>query len=76
MFKKMMMKALVSRQLKNAPPQMREQILSLVEKNPDFFEKMSKEIQARVKKGEDQMFAMQAVAKQHQSELQKMLRGY
>ena len=75
MFKKMLMKAAISRQLKGMPQEMRDQILGLVDKNPEFFENMAKEIQTRVKNGEDKMFAMQAVAKEHQAELQKLIRG-
>lgn len=75
MFKKMLMKAAMSRQLKNMPKEAREQILALVDKHPEFFEKMAKEIQTRVKNGEDKMFAMQAVAKEYQAELQKLIRS-
>ncbi len=75
MFKKMMMRAMMAKQLKGMPKEMQEQILGMVEKNPDFFAKMAKEIQARVKRGENQMFDMQTVAKEHQAELQKMFRG-
>lgn len=75
MFKKLMMKVLMGRQLKNLPKETRDHILSLVDQNPKFFEAMAKKIEARVKKGEDRMFATQAVAREHQGELQKMLSG-
>ena len=75
MLKKMMMKAMMSRQLKGMPKEMQDKVLSMVEKNPEFFEKMAKEIKARTDRGEDQMMAMQSVAKQHQAELQQMFMG-
>lgn len=78
MFKKiknMAMRAMMSKQLKGMPPAMQDKVLGMVEKNPDFFEKMAKEIKARVDKGEDQMMATQAVAMQYQKELQQMFMG-
>lgn len=69
------MRAMIARQLKGVPENVREQILSLVEKNPQFFETMAKDIQERVKKGEDKMMATQAVAMKHQKELMQMLMG-
>lgn len=75
MFKKMMLRAMMAKQLKGMPKEMQEQILGMVEKNPEFFTKMAKKIQERVKRGENQMFAMQAVAKEHQNELQKMFQS-
>ncbi len=75
MFKKMMLRAMMAKQLKGMPKEMQEQILVMVEKNPEVFTKMAKKIQARVKRGENQMFAMQAVAKEHQNELQKMFQS-
>jgi len=74
MLKKMMMKAMMAKQLKGLPKETQDQIIGMVEKNPEFFASMAKKIQERVKKGENQMFAMQAVAKEHQAELQKMFR--
>jgi len=72
MFKKMMMKALLGKQLKGLPKEMQDQIVGMVEKNPKFFEKMGKEIKARTDAGEDQMMATQMVARTHQAELQAM----
>ena len=68
----MMMKAMMSRQLKDLPEEQKEMIIGLVEKNPEFFEKMAMQIKERIDNGEDQMMAMQSVAKDNQAELQKM----
>lgn len=72
MFKKMMLKAMLGKQLKGLPKGMQDTIIGMVEKNPKFFENMAKEIKARTDTGEDKMMAMQMVAKEHQAELQKM----
>jgi len=69
------MRAMMARQLKGMPKAMQEQVLSMVEKNPQFFEKMAKEIKIRTDRGEDKMMATQAVAKEYQTELQKMFMG-
>lgn len=75
MFKKLMLKAMLSKQLKGMPKQMQDQLISMVEKNPKFFETMAKEIKKRTDAGQDQMMAMQAVAKEHQAELAKLFKG-
>jgi len=75
MFKKMMMKAMMAKQLKGMPKDMQDKVIALVEKNPEFFEKMAKEIKERTDKGEDKMMASQAVAMRYQQELMKMMAG-
>ncbi len=67
-----MLKAMMAKQLKGLPKEMQDKVIGMVEKNPEFFTKMAKQIQERVKRGENQMMAMQTVAKEHQAELQKM----
>jgi len=71
----MAMKAMMSKQLKGMPKEMQDKILDMVEKNPEFFEKMAKKIKERTDRGEDKMMAMQTVAKEHQAELQQMFMG-
>lgn len=75
MFKKMMMKAMMNRQLKDLPQSMKDKIMKAVDENPGFFEKMAKEIDERVKKGEDKLMASQSVAMKYQGELQKIMMG-
>lgn len=48
-------------------------ITELLESNPELFDNMGKEIEARVKAGEGQMEAAQAVMMAHQVELQKLM---
>ncbi|MCF7815976.1 MAG: hypothetical protein K9M10_00995 [Candidatus Pacebacteria bacterium] len=68
--KKFMMRKLLERQLKSAPPEQREMILTLLEKNPKLFEKIAGEMQAEIKKGSNQMTAAMKVLPKYQSELQ------
>lgn len=60
--------------MKDVPEAQREQLLSVMEKNPDFFKKIGEEVQKRVKAGQSEMAATMVVMRKHQSELQKMMR--
>ena len=71
----MMMKAMMSRQLKGMPKGMQDKVLEAVDKNPDFFKKMADEIKERTDQGEDKMMASQAVAMKYQQDLMKIMMG-
>jgi mRNA-degrading endonuclease RelE of RelBE toxin-antitoxin system len=74
--KNFFIKKLAERQLKDMPKEQREMIQTLLEKNPDLFVKMSKEVEHKIKKeGKDQMLAMMEVGKKYQKELQEALGG-
>lgn len=73
--KNFMVKKMLERQLKNAPKEQQEMIMTLMEKNPQLFEKIAKEIQAEMKGGKDQMAAAMKVMPKYQAELQKALGG-
>lgn len=73
MLKKFLMKKMLASQLKNVPAGQREQILAMVEKNPELFEKIAKEIKAEMKKGKDQMSAAMTVMPKYQKELQGVM---
>lgn len=66
---------LVERQLKGLPPAQREAIMSAVNANPEFFKKLSKEIEAEKKAGKSEMAASMEVMRKHQGELQKLMMG-
>ena len=69
-------KKLAERQLKDAPKEQQEMVRAILDKNPDLFVKMSKEIEHKVKKeGKDQMLATMEVGKKYQKELQEVLGG-
>ncbi len=73
--KKMLMKKMMERQLKDLPPAQREQIMTVVAENPDFFQNIAKEIEAEKKKGKNEMAASMEVMRRHQGELQKLMMG-
>lgn len=68
--KDFMVKKMLERQLKDAPPEQKEMIMTLMEKNPELLEKISKEMQAEMKNGKDQMAAAMKVMPKYQKELQ------
>ena len=70
--KKFLMKQVMKRQMKNVPQEQQEQMMGMVEKNPELFQKIALEVQEEVKNGTDQMLATMKVAKKYQDELQKL----
>ena len=73
--KKFITNKLIERQLKSLPPEQRELIMKAVSENPEFFEKMSKEIEAQKKTGKNEMAASMEVMRKYQGELQKIMMG-
>jgi len=59
--------------MKDVPKEQREQVFGMIEKNPDFFENVAKEIQDEITKGKDQMTATMKVMQKHQEELKKLV---
>ncbi len=60
--------------LKDMPAAQQEQIMTLVQKNPELFKKIGEEVDRRVKKGgEDQMKATMEVMKKYRSELAALM---
>ncbi len=61
--------------LKDVPQEQQEQILAIVQKNPELFKKIGEEVDRRVKKGgEDQMKATIEVMKKYREELASVMR--
>jgi len=73
MIKKFLMKKMLQHQLKSVPEAQRAQIMTMVEKDPELFEKIAKEIQEEVKKGKDQMAAAMIVMPRYQEQLRKIM---
>jgi len=73
MFKKFLMKKMMQSQLKNMPKDQADMLMSMVEKDPELFMKIAKEVQALTKSGRDQMSAMMEVGKKYQKELQRLM---
>lgn len=64
------MKKLLEKQLKDAPPEQREMVTALLEKNPEVFEKIAKEMQEELKRnGNNQMGAAMKVLPKYQAEI-------
>lgn len=64
----------MERQLKNAPPEQKEMISALLEKNPAVFEKIAKEMQEELKKnGNNQMAAAMKVLPKYQKEILEVM---
>lgn len=61
--------------LKNVPEGQREQIMGMLEKDPELMKKIGEEIDRRVKKGgENQMKATMEVMKKYRAELAELMR--
>lgn len=71
--KNFVMKKLIQQQLKNAPPEQQELIMTLMEKNPELFEKIAMEMQTEIKSGKTQMAAAMKVMPKYQAELQAIM---
>ena len=59
--------------MKDVPKEQQEQILTLLQSNPEFFQKIAVEIEEETKKGKDQMAAAMTVMQRHQDELKKLM---
>lgn len=59
--------------MKDVPEAQRDQMMAVIEKNPEFFQKVGEEIQKRVKAGESELAATMVVMREYQAELQKIM---
>ena len=73
MIKNFLMKAALKAQLKNVPAGMRAQLESLIDKHPEFFEKVAKDVEQRIKQGQDKVLATQAAFMAHQAEMRTLM---
>ncbi len=73
MIKKFLMKQAMKSQLKNIPEAEQEKLLDLVERNPDFFENLAKELQEGLKSGKDQQTVALEIMMKHKETLGKMM---
>lgn len=55
---------------KDLPVDQREMLMQAVEKNPELFNKIAKEVEALKKQGKPEMYAALDVMKKYQKELQ------
>jgi hypothetical protein len=73
MIKNFLMKQLMKKQLASLPQDQQDMIITMIEKNPDFFMKIAHDIQEKVKGGMSQQQAMMLVMKQNEGELKGMM---
>ncbi len=66
-------KKLLQSQLKNVPPQQQEMIMMMVEKDPELFNKIAKEIKAEQDKGANQMAAAMKVMPKYRVQIEQAL---
>ncbi len=71
MFKEFLMKKMLK--AKGVPEDQIDMVMTLVEKNPALFTKISEEIQAKIKGGQDQMQASMEVMSKYKDEVQKIM---
>lgn len=59
--------------MKDVPAAQRDQIMALVQKNPELFKKIGEEVERRTKGGEPQMKATMEVMKKYRTELSQLM---
>ncbi len=73
MLKQFLTKKALEWRLRKAPQAQREQILALVEKDPDLFTKIAQEIKTEMKKGKGETAAALAVMPKYQQQLRAVM---
>lgn len=68
------MKKMIASKLKDVPEEQRNQIIEMVENNPELFQKIAVEAQEKIKGGMEQMAAMQQVLMKYQNELRDAMK--
>ncbi|MDQ2933075.1 MAG: hypothetical protein M3Q80_01705 [bacterium] len=66
-------KGLIKRQLKGMPEAEIEKLFEMIEKNPDFFQKMAGQIQEKMKQGMTQEQAAKSIMESEGDEIKKVL---
>jgi Na+-translocating ferredoxin:NAD+ oxidoreductase RnfG subunit len=72
-FKDFLTKQLLKKQLKGVPEDQQEKIMTLIQKDPEFFKVIGEKIQEEIKKGKGQMEATMTVMKEHREKLAALL---
>ena len=75
MIKEFLLKQAVKRGTKNLPKEQAEMLQLAVEKNPELFTKIAKEIEVLKKAGKPEMYASLDVMKKYQKELQDLFKS-
>jgi glucosamine 6-phosphate synthetase-like amidotransferase/phosphosugar isomerase protein len=72
MIKEFFIKQAIKHGAKNLPKDQQDALVAAVEKNPELFNKIAKEVEELKKKGKPEMYAMLDVMKKYQKELQTL----
>lgn len=75
MIKEFLLKQAVKHGTKNLPKDQAEMLQVAVEKNPELFTKIAKEIEVLKKAGKPEMYASLDVMKKYQKELQALFKA-
>jgi hypothetical protein len=75
MFQDFVLRQMLMAQLKklNLPKDKQDKIINAIVKNPEFFKKMTEEMQSEMKNGLNQMQVAQKLAGKYQEEVKKIL---
>ncbi len=73
MLKNFFLKKMLQMQTKNLPKDQQEQVMMMLEKDPDLFMKIATEVQEEMKKGKDQMSAAMVVMPKYQARLKELM---
>jgi len=71
--KSFLMRKMLASKMKGVPQAEQDKIFTMLEKNPEFFQKIGLEIQEEMKRGVDQMTATQNIVKKYQTELKGLM---
>ena len=71
--KTFLMRKMLASKMKGVPQAEQDKIFNMIEKNPDFFQKIGIKIQAEMKNGKDQMTATQVVVKKYETEFKGLI---
>lgn len=71
MFQNFLLKKMLK--AKGVPEDQIEMFIKMIEKDPELFKKIAKEIEEKVKSGKDQQYASMEVMKKYEAELKKLV---
>ncbi len=71
--KSFLMKKMLKSKLKHLPQDQQDKIIAAIEKNPQLFEKMAKEIKQLTKEGQNETAASMQVMRKYQAELRDLM---
>jgi hypothetical protein len=71
--KNLLMRKMMQSKMKDVPADQQEKIFEMIEKNPDFFQKIGVEVQQKMKEGKGQMAATMEVMSKYQNDLKGMM---